>query len=201
MTPRSGPGASGPRLSGPRLSGPRLSGPSVALVPAPHDVAVAALGGAGPALAAALAPLGLCAGTGWPHADTADALRPLAEHGQPGEPGTWLVCTGAEVVGECGWRAGPDAEGGIELHYGLASPSRGRGLGTEAVAVLAAWTEQQPGVRRLQAEVLVGNEPSLRLLRRLGFEAERADPPYVRFTREVGGTTGPTRRFAGRHVC
>jgi ribosomal-protein-alanine N-acetyltransferase len=197
MTPRSGPGASGPRING-----PRISGPSVALVPAPHEVAVAALSGAAPALAAALAPLGLRPGTGWPHADTADALRPLAEHGQPGDAGTWLVCTGAEVVvGECGWRGSPDAEGGIELHYGLAAPSRGRGLGTEAVAVLAAWSEQQPGVRRLEAEVHVGNEPSLRLLRRLGFGAERADPPYVRFTREVGATSGPARRFAGRHVC
>lgn len=201
MTPRSGPGPSGPRISGPRISAPRISGPSVALVPAPHDVAVAALGGAGPALEAALALLGLRAGNGWPHADTADALRPLAEHGQPGDAGSWLVCTGTEVVGECGWRGNPDAAGRIELHYGLAAPSRGRGLGTEAVAVLAAWTEQQPGVRRLEAEVLVGNDASLRLLRRLGFCAERVDPPYVRFTREVGATSRPALRVAGRHVC
>ena len=178
---------------------PRLSGPRVALVPLPHDVAVAALDGRGPALDAVLARLDLRAAHGWPHADTADALRPLAEHGSPGDVGTWLVCADGEVVGECGWVGAPDAEGSVELGYGLAPSARGRGLGTEAVAVLAAWSEQQPGVRRLVAEVVVGNAASCRLLRRLGFRQEPAASPYLRFVRVPGSTVRP--RLAGRHVC
>jgi RimJ/RimL family protein N-acetyltransferase len=54
-------------------------------------------------------------------------------------------------------------------------------------------------VRRLAAEVLVGNEPSRRLLRRLGFREEAAAPPYVRCVRDAGTTRTP--RFTGRHVC
>lgn len=178
---------------------PRLSGPRIALVPLPYDVAVAALTGPSAAVAAALAPLGLRAGEGWPHADTADALRPLAQHGQAGDVGTWLVCAGREVVGECGWVGNLDADGAVELGYGLAAPARGQGLGTEAVAVLAAWTDQQPGVRSLAAEVLVGNEASRRLLRRLGFHEQPGEPPYLRCVRAVGASA--PRPIAGRHVC
>jgi RimJ/RimL family protein N-acetyltransferase len=172
---------------------PRLSGPRVALVPLPRALARAVVRGDDPA--PALLPLGLQAGAGWPHRDTADALRPLAEHGACDADGGWLIVVEGAVVGECGWRGGPDHYGDVLLDYGLAGSARGRGLGTEAVAVLCSWAERQPGVRRLVAEVLTGNEPSVRLLRRLGFDEESGDPPFTRWTRTR------TQRVRGRHVC
>lgn len=172
---------------------PRLSGPRVALVPVSLELARAALDCVHePVLARA----GLRTGPGWPHAATADALRPLAEHGTEGDDGGWLVTVEGVVVGDCGWRGGPDAAGDVLLGYGLAAPARRQGLGTEAVAVLCAWAERQPGVRRLVAEVHVDNEPSRRLLRRLGFGEEHDDPPWVRCVR--GDAPAPVR---GRHVC
>lgn len=109
----------------------------------------------------------------WPHEDTYDALRPLAEHG--GGPGTFLVLQDDVVVGDCGWFGPPDADGQVEVGYGLAPSARGRGLGTEAVRLLLEWVRQQ-GATSVRAEVLPGNEASLRLLSRLGFEdtGERA---------------------------
>jgi RimJ/RimL family protein N-acetyltransferase len=95
------------------------------------------------------------AAPGWPHDDTLDAVRMSAEH------------------------AGADADGVVEIGYGLAAPFRGRGLGTELVALLTAWVLEQPGVRRVSAEVLVGNEPSLRALTRNGYEVDRVEAPYV----------------------
>jgi RimJ/RimL family protein N-acetyltransferase len=197
---------------------PRLAGPRLLLVPAPHAVALAAAGPttrppaapptAPDALRAALAPLGLVAGDGWPHPDTADALRPQAEHAGPGDPAdVWLVVDGDRVVGECGLAAGLDADGDQEIGYGLAAPSRRQGLGTEAVAVLCAWVERQPGVRRVVAEVLVGNEPSRRLLARLGFRAGPAAGPYERWVRGPAARAGdatralPRRPVRGKHVC
>ena len=174
-------------------AGPRLSGPRVALVPVPHRVAVSVVAGTAPELAG----LGLTAAPGWPHADTADALRPLAEHGAPGDGGTWLITRAGEVVGDCGWFGPPGEDGAVEIGYGLAAPARRQGLGTEAVAVLAAWAEQQPGVRLVTAEVLVGNEPSLRLLWRLGFVEQGSHPPYLRLVRTAPGAGRPR----GRHVC
>ena len=186
-------------MSAPAASLPRLAGPRVALVPVDRDLARAVLRDPA-AAAAALRVLGLAPGRGWPHMGTADALRPLAEHGEPGDgSASWLVCLGSEVLGDCGWRGRPDADGAVELGYGLAAPARGQGTGTEAVALLAAWAEQQPGVRLVTAEVLVGNEASVRLLHRLGFVEQGSTSPYLRLVRPAPGA--PRARIAGRHVC
>ena len=103
---------------------------------------------------------------------------------------------GGEIVGECGWLAGPDEDGEVRIGYGLAVPSRGQGLGTELVGVLCAWTDAQPGVRRVAADVRIGNEASRRLLRRLGFTEVAAEPGWVRCLRGHGQPS-----IAGRHVC
>ena len=173
----------------------RLAGPRVSLVPVPLAVAaaVAAYAPVEPSLAA----VGLQAAPGWPHADTPDALRPLAEHGSDADVGTWLVVLDGVVVGDCGWFGPPDPAGVVEVGYGLAPGARGQGLGTEAVAVLTAWAEQQPGVRLIAAEVLPGNEASLRLLARLGFAEHGSHPPYLRLVRAAPGQPRPR----GRHVC
>jgi ribosomal-protein-alanine N-acetyltransferase len=175
---------------------PRLVGPRVALVPVPRALAVAVVAHDG--LPAVLEQLGLRAGPGWPHAGTVDGLRPLAEHGSEGDDGGWLVVVDGEVVGDCGWRGGPDAAGDVLLGYGLAAPARGQGLGTEAVAVLSAWAERQPGVQRLVADVHADNAASRRLLRRLGFREEPDDLPWVRCVR---GQDDPAPRIRGKHVC
>lgn len=175
---------------------PRLVGPRVALVPVPIGLAKAVTDGSDPA--PELAALGLRPGRGWPHPDTADALRPLAEHGCAGDDGGWLITVDGQVVGDCGWRGGPDTAGAVVLGYGLAPAFRRQGIGTEAVALLCAWAERRPGVQQLVADVHLGNEPSRRLLRRLGFTEQPADPPWVRCVRGPGDQRP---RIRGRHVC
>jgi ribosomal-protein-alanine N-acetyltransferase len=165
----------------------RLVGEQVVLLPAPVAVALAVVRGHG--LQDALDALRLTATPGWPHADSADALRPLSEQREDAI-GTFLIAVDDEVIGECGWIGGPDADGSVEIGYGLAGPRRGRGLGTEAVGLLSAWVEAQPGVRRVTADVLAGNEPSRRLLTRLGFAETDARPPYVTYARVAPLWTG-----------
>lgn len=171
----------------------RLAGERVTLIPVPPEVCVAVVSGTG--LDAAVTALGLTAAPGWPHADTADALRPLAEHGGPGSTdGTFLIAVDGELVGECGRLGGPDLAGDVEIGYGLAPPARRRGLGTEAVGVLTAWLERQPGVRRVTADAHVGNEASRRLLARLGFRpagaADPGHPAYLTYVRDAAHIDG-----------
>lgn len=135
--------------------------PTVRLEPVPLDVARAVVHGDG-ALPARRAP-------DWPHPDTADALRPLADHPEAGGEGTFLVLENDVVVGECGW-FGPPVDGETAIGFGLARSACGRGVGTEAVRQLLLWLAPQ-GVTKVRAEVLPGNEASLRLLARLGFAA------------------------------
>jgi RimJ/RimL family protein N-acetyltransferase len=105
------------------------------------------------------------AGRGWPHADTPHALAFVRSGGR-----TWLVAdeTGA-IVGECGTKAPPDASGTVEIGYSLATASRGRGLGTRAVALLLRVLSTDAHVRVVVAHVAVDNTASRRLLERLGF--------------------------------
>ena len=145
----------------------------IELVPVPAWVARAVLEGAD---------LGeLPRAPDWPHADTADALRPLAEHPEDTGPGTFLVLHEGRVVGDCGWFGPPDDSGEAEIGYGLAPSARGKGLGTATVRALVSWVRAQ-GAAHVRAEVLPGNEASLRLLAGLGFEVveERAGHVVLR---------------------
>jgi len=108
---------------------------------------------------------GRTAGRGWPHDDTPHALA-FAELGGL----TWLVVDGdGLVVGELGTKAPPSPDGRVEVGYGLASPSRGQGLGTRAVRALLDWLHAQPDIAVIEARVDPMNTPSVSLLRRFGF--------------------------------
>ena len=147
----------------------------IALLPVDRATAQAVVefGDVGAALAL-LAP-GLRHLPDWPHTDTLDAFRPLAEHPEHSGPGTFLIVGDGTVLGDCGWFGPPDEDGEVEIGYGLAASARGSGAGSTAVELLVAWVVAQ-GARSVRAEVLPGNVPSLRLLHRLGFQdvGERA---------------------------
>ncbi len=119
----------------------------------------------------------------WPHADTADALRALAEHPDVTTEGTFLVLRDGVVVGECGWFGPPDASGEVEISYGLAPSARRQGAGTEALGLLLDWVGAR-GATTVRAEVLPGNEPSLRLLRRHGFRVHGQRAGHVVLVKE-----------------
>jgi len=128
---------------------------------------------------------GLAAVPGWPHADTLDGLRMDAEHAADDRATGFLVLlveTG-EIIGDAGWKGGPDASGTAEIGYGLAASVRGIGLGGELVGLLARWALDQPGCTRVEAEVLDDNLPSRRALERHGFTVARCERPRVWYTR------------------
>jgi RimJ/RimL family protein N-acetyltransferase len=121
------------------------------------------------------------AAPGWPHDDTADALRFAAGGGW-----TWLVLDDdRRVAGECGTKAPPDADGRVEIGYGLAPGSRGRGLGTRAVAELLDELEHSGVVREVSASVHPSNVASRRLLERLGFAIVTADDGEIGYARAL----------------
>jgi RimJ/RimL family protein N-acetyltransferase len=107
---------------------------------------------------------------GWPHDDTLDGIRIALAHGVST---TWLVLLDGVVIGDCGLHGPPDEAGDLEIGYGLAEPSRGRGYGTELASALSDWVLAQPGVRRVVArDVLADNAASRVVLERAGFVLE-----------------------------
>jgi GNAT superfamily N-acetyltransferase len=125
---------------------------------------------------------GRAIGRGWPHEDTGAGLAFMASGGW-----TWLI-TDAEgvIVGECGTKTPPD-EGTVEIGYGLAAPSRGKGLGTRAVRALTDWLLALPDVHRVVAHVAADNVASRRVVERLGFTVDRVEAGEVIYTRDRPG--------------
>jgi RimJ/RimL family protein N-acetyltransferase len=72
------------------------------------------------------------------------------------------------VVGSAGFH-GPPAEGMAELGYEVIEEYRRRGYAQETVEALIGWASREHGVARFRASVSPTNEPSLRLVRKLGF--------------------------------
>ncbi len=141
---------------------PSLATPRLLLVPLTRAAAVALVAGKDP---------GLPLGAGYPHRDTLDALRMSSAAGE--DSGGWFITlrdgkSGA-VIGDLGTKGWVDDDGTVEIGYGLAPTWWGQGFGTEAVGALVEWLQAQPDVRRITAEVEIGNIASRRLLERLGF--------------------------------
>jgi ribosomal-protein-alanine N-acetyltransferase len=129
-------------------------------------------------------PDGLRHGDGWPHDDTLDALRMVADHGSE----AWLILEDGVVIGDAGTHGPPDEQGDVEIGYGLAAPARGRGLAAEFVPALARTLLARPEVKRVVARaVLADNVPSRRALERAGFELEREEDGLVWYALEPVG--------------
>jgi len=65
---------------------------------------------------------------------------------------------------------GLGADGETEIGYGILEESRGKGYATEAVDAAVRWALSQPGVTRVEAETEPDNVPSVRVLRKCGFQ-------------------------------
>lgn len=85
--------------------------------------------------------------------------------------GIWIMFDREEnvVVGDAGFKGRPDGDGTVEIGYGVAPAYQRRGYATEAVQALIAWAFAHPEVRRIVAECVPENTPSLRVLTKLGF--------------------------------
>jgi len=107
------------------------------------------------------------AAPGWPHEDSGPGMSFL-------DSGGWvflIIDDDGRVAGECGTKTAPGPDGTVEIGYGLAPSSRGRGLGGAAVGELVGWLAERREIRVVAADVHVGNVSSWRLLERIGFIA------------------------------
>ena len=77
------------------------------------------------------------------------------------EPGT--------VVGHAGFHGPPDADGMVEIGYMTLRKHRRRGHARAAVGELLAYAREH-GAKTVRASVSPGNEPSLALVRSVGFQ-------------------------------
>ncbi|WP_206108267.1 GNAT family N-acetyltransferase [Paludisphaera soli] len=100
----------------------------------------------------------------------------------PGDP--WSLSyaveerAGRAVVGGCAFKGPPDADGVVELAYGVDEEYRGRGYATEAAAALAGFALADGRVRVVRAHTRPEYGSSARVLVKCGFTklGEVVDP-------------------------
>ena len=83
------------------------------------------------------------------------------------------------VIGNAGFTGPPDAEGMVEIAYGVVPDYQGRGYATEAASALVAWAANNGRVAVVRAHTLPERNASTRVLEKCGF-------------RHVGEVTHPT---------
>jgi len=82
------------------------------------------------------------------------------------------------VVGTCGFKGPPGADGIVEIAYGVAPDQQGKGYATEAADALVLFAFAEPLVRLVCAHTSEAANASTRVLARCGFKAagEVIDP-------------------------
>ena len=73
------------------------------------------------------------------------------------------------VIGSAGYKGAPDAEGVVEIAYGVAPKYQGQGYATEAAAALVTYAFAQ-GARRIRAHTLPEANASTHVLKKCGFQ-------------------------------
>lgn len=76
---------------------------------------------------------------------------------------------GFEVIGVCGFKGRPDAEGSVEIGYSILDEFRNAGYATEAVGRLVEWAFMHHAVREVSAETFPHLGQSIRVLEKNGF--------------------------------
>jgi RimJ/RimL family protein N-acetyltransferase len=123
----------------------------------------------------------------YPWIDELDPLRMLARLDAPDPVFTmYQVRTRDDglAVGGIGLFGRPDAEGRVELGYGLVPSARGRGLATEALRAVVRLAAEH-GARTLAADTEPANAASQHVLLAAGFAEVRRDAELVLFERRA----------------
>jgi RimJ/RimL family protein N-acetyltransferase len=105
--------------------------------------------------------------------DDVDVLKMLrratARLNTAGCQASWLIVDQDEVVGLCGFKRAPDANGFAEIGYGVAESRRRRGYATAAVDLLIKDVAKTKVASRLLAQTAKANIASQRVLEGNGF--------------------------------
>jgi RimJ/RimL family protein N-acetyltransferase len=100
-----------------------------------------------------------------------DAAASAMKDGRPSlwsSPFLFVAGTLPQAVGSGGFKGAP-INGRVEIGYGVAGEYRGRGVATEAITKLARVAFCQPSVEEVFAETATENEPSQRVVAKVGF--------------------------------
>ncbi len=111
-------------------------------------------------------------------ADLAKADHPWATY--------WLIIPKETPVGAglVGFKGYPNPKGEVEIGYGMHPTFQNRGYMTEAVTALVNWALARPECTAVTAETEIDNQPSIRVLEKLGMRQTRKENDHFYWRKE-----------------
>ena len=99
-------------------------------------------------------------------------------HKAPQDAAWWtyfpVLKAGNVLIGTCGFKGAPDANGQVEIGYEVAPAYRGKGFAKEIANALTAHAFAQPQVSSVSAHTLAEENASVQVLRHAGLSFEEA---------------------------
>ncbi|SDJ85655.1 GNAT family N-acetyltransferase [Sediminibacillus albus] len=74
------------------------------------------------------------------------------------------------IIGDMGFKGGPNGEGIVDIGYSIVPSYRGRGYATEMGKAMVEWALDQPDVKKVMASCDPDNIASIRTLEKIGFQ-------------------------------
>lgn len=69
-----------------------------------------------------------------------------------------------------GFKGGPNQQDEIDLGYSIVPRYQGNGYATEMAKAMISWGLKRPGVKKVTANCLETNDPSIRVLEKAGLK-------------------------------
>lgn len=86
------------------------------------------------------------------------------------------------IVGDMGFKGGPNEEGIIDLGYSIVPSYQGRGYATEMGKAMVEWAQTNPNVKQVVATCDPDNIASIRVLEKIGFKRTKQTKESVFWT-------------------
>ena len=123
-----------------------------------------------------LADIGLQPTRYWPDQESMDSLpriiKRLEKLPEPTGFESWMIVLkhNATVIGDAGFKGGPNKEGAVDIGYSIIEQEQQKGYGLETARALVNWAFWHPEVKAVTANCLLENPASIRLLEKLGMQ-------------------------------
>lgn len=132
-----------------------------------------------------LAEIGLVPTRIWPDQESMDSLpriiKRLEQLPEPTGFESWMIVLkqNATVIGDAGFKGGPNQEGIVDIGYSIIEQEQQKGYGLETARALVNWAFWHPEVKAVTANCQVENTASARILEKLGMEELVRDDEMV----------------------
>lgn len=132
-----------------------------------------------------LADIGLQPTRYWPDQESMDSLpriiKRLEKLPEPTGFESWMIVLkhNANVIGDAGFKGGPNKEGAVDIGYSIIEQEQQKGYGLETARALVNWAFWHPEVKAVTANCLLENPASIRLLEKLGMQETVRDDEMI----------------------